>query len=101
MTTDRSLILLAALTLSSNSLAMAESTGMDSDAETSAPPFARTEQREPCSNYTSLRRPHFGDLHVHTAWSFDASSQDTRNKPADAYRLRPGRSHGHPALRRE
>ncbi len=90
MTTDRSLILLAVLAVSSNSLAIPESTVMDSAAETSAPPFERTEQREPCSNYTSQRRPHFGDLHVHTAWSFDASSQDTRNKPADAYGFAQG-----------
>tara|TARA_R110002049_G_scaffold307952_1_gene510333 strand:- start:2255 stop:4207 length:1953 start_codon:yes stop_codon:yes gene_type:complete len=55
-----------------------------------APPFVRTEDREPCSDYTPQRRPHFGDFHVHTAWSFDASSQDTRNKPADAYRFAMG-----------
>jgi hypothetical protein len=57
-------------------------------------PFTRTEEREPCSNYTPLRRPHFGDLHVHTAWSFDANSQDTRNKPADAYRFAQGNAMG-------
>ncbi|MDX1735181.1 MAG: DUF3604 domain-containing protein, partial [Halioglobus sp.] len=28
--------------------------------------------------------------HVHTAWSFDASAQDTRNTPADAYRFAQG-----------
>ena len=44
-------------------------------------PYSITEQREPCADYDPLRRPHFGDTHVHTAWSFDASSQDTRNKP--------------------
>ncbi len=58
------------------------------------PPFQRTEQRQPCSNYTALRRPFFGDFHVHTAWSFDASSQDTRNKPADAYRFAKGEALG-------
>lgn len=58
------------------------------------PPFIRTEEREPCSDYTPQRRPFFGDLHVHTAWSFDANSQDTRNKPADAYRFARGEPMG-------
>ena len=53
-------------------------------------PYAVTEQREPCADYEPLRRPWFGDTHVHTAWSFDASSQDTRNKPADAYAFARG-----------
>lgn len=63
--------------------------------ETQTPaPFARTEQRAPCADYEPLRRPHFGDLHVHTAWSFDASTQDTRNTPADAYRFAMGEPMG-------
>jgi hypothetical protein len=53
-------------------------------------PFERTEQREPCNDYDPLRRPFFGDLHVHTALSFDASSQDARNAPADAYAFAQG-----------
>ncbi|RLQ21521.1 DUF3604 domain-containing protein [Seongchinamella sediminis] len=50
-----------------------------------ARPYTLSEKRAPCSNFDPLRRPHFGDMHVHTAWSFDANSQDTRNRPADAY----------------
>src|SRR4029434_4188631 len=42
------------------------------------PPFERTEIRETCANYTPLRNPYFGDLHVHTALSLDASTQGTR-----------------------
>jgi hypothetical protein len=53
-------------------------------------PYQLTEEREPCAAYDPLRRPHFGDFHVHTAWSFDANSQDTRNKPADAYNFAKG-----------
>jgi Protein of unknown function (DUF3604) len=53
-------------------------------------PYPITEQRQPCSDYSPLRQPRFGDTHVHTAWSFDASSQDTRNKPADAYAFAKG-----------
>ena len=57
-------------------------------------PYALSEEREPCSNFDPLRRPHFGDTHVHTAWSFDANSQDTRNKPEDAYNFAKGKSLG-------
>ena len=53
-------------------------------------PYTITEEREPCSDYEPLRRPHFGDTHVHTAWSFDASSQNTRNTPVDAYNFAKG-----------
>ncbi|MBT4519014.1 MAG: DUF3604 domain-containing protein, partial [Halieaceae bacterium] len=48
-------------------------------------PYTLSEEREHCDQYQPLRRPHFGDTHVHTAYSFDASSQDTRNTPYDAY----------------
>ena len=36
------------------------------------------------------RQAFYGDLHVHTAYSFDASAQDTRNTPYDAYRFARG-----------
>ncbi len=52
--------------------------------------YQSSEERQPCDNYDPLRRPHFGDTHVHTAWSFDANSQDTRNTPADAYNFAKG-----------
>lgn len=61
----------------------------DTAADTIAP-YAVTEKRQPCAQYTATRRPFFGDTHVHTAWSFDASSQDTRNKPPQAYSFARG-----------
>ncbi|RMF22492.1 MAG: DUF3604 domain-containing protein, partial [Deltaproteobacteria bacterium] len=53
-------------------------------------PYRITEQRRPCTDYDPLRRPFFGDLHVHTAFSQDASTQGTRNTPRDAYRFARG-----------
>lgn len=53
-------------------------------------PFARTEEREPCADFDPLRRPFFGDTHVHTALSFDAFGQGTLARPDDAYRYAQG-----------
>jgi hypothetical protein len=47
-----------------------------------------------CASHDALRRPFFGDLHVHTRWSLDASTQGTRTSPADAYRLAKGEEIG-------
>ncbi|MBW2272062.1 MAG: DUF3604 domain-containing protein [Deltaproteobacteria bacterium] len=53
-----------------------------------------TEKRERCADYDHLRRPFFGDTHVHTTYSFDANAQDTRNTPRDAYRFAKGEKVG-------
>ncbi|MFP6663004.1 MAG: DUF3604 domain-containing protein [Deltaproteobacteria bacterium] len=63
-------------------------------AHAQARPYALTEEREPCADYDPLKRPFFGDTHVHTAYSFDASTQDTRNTPRDAYRFARGEPMG-------
>ncbi|MFP8877440.1 MAG: DUF3604 domain-containing protein, partial [Myxococcota bacterium] len=53
-------------------------------------PYEITETRENCAAYQPLRQPFFGDSHVHTSFSMDASVQDTRNTPRDAYRFAKG-----------
>lgn len=49
-----------------------------------------TEVREACAERDPLRKAYFGDLHVHTAFSFDAWTYDVRTTPADAYRFARG-----------
>ncbi len=44
----------------------------------------------PCIDRDALRRPYFGDLHVHTVLSLDANLQGTRLTPEDAYRYARG-----------
>jgi hypothetical protein len=83
MTARRVPLLVACLTASLPLLARAES-----------PPFERTEQRAACSHYDALRRPFFGDTHVHTSHSFDANLGGTRNTPRDAYRFAKGEELG-------
>jgi hypothetical protein len=80
---------LALLAVAASRTASAEPS-LTAGAPVAEPAFVRTEQREPCDHYDPLRRPYFGDLHVHTALSLDASTQGTRNRPTDAYRFARG-----------
>jgi len=51
-------------------------------------------EREACAERTALRRPFFGDTHVHTGFSFDAWGQGTLAGPDDAYRYAKGHTIG-------
>src|SRR5262245_36167325 len=43
-----------------------------------------------CAEHNPLRNVYFGDLHVHTSYSFDAHAFDVRTTPAQAYRFAQG-----------
>lgn len=53
-------------------------------------PFERTETRQPCSHFNEDKLPLFGDLHVHTSYSFDSYVSSQRNDPRAAYRYARG-----------
>ncbi|MDJ0866166.1 MAG: DUF3604 domain-containing protein [Myxococcota bacterium] len=53
--------------------------------EIAPPPWQRTEMRADCAGYDGLRRPYFGEQHVHTGLSHDAYGRGTRTGPREAY----------------
>jgi len=56
-----------------------------SSAAADPPPWERSETRADCADFETLRRPFFGDLHVHTSFSQDAFIRATRVTPTDSY----------------
>jgi len=49
-----------------------------------------TEVREACADRSINRNAYFGDLHIHTGYSYDASSYGLKTTPEDAYRYARG-----------
>ena len=54
------------------------------------PPDPFVDQREPCAAKNELKEVFFGDLHVHTRYSFDAWVFDIHTRPEDAYSFAKG-----------
>ena len=76
-----------------------------SDAERQAPKKPSAARLDPAEQVEPAARPpknaernaYFGDLHVHTANSFDAYTFGTISSPADAYRYAQGEAIQHPS----
>ena len=49
-----------------------------------------TEKREACAERSATRNAYFGDLHIHTGYSYDASPFGLKTTPEDAYRFARG-----------
>ena len=64
------------------------------DARATNPPgqWARTETRAACTSFDVLRKPYFGDTHVHTTQSIDAVLFNTLTTPRQAYEFAKGAS---------
>lgn len=58
-------------------------------ADETAPSYS--EPREPCAQRSTTRNAYFGDLHIHTGFSYDALPLGTNTTPADAYRFARGK----------
>ncbi len=66
----------------------------DAGNDAANPIEALPDTRAACAEHDPLRRPFFGDLHVHTRLSFDAQIWGNRNTPRDAYRFARGEQIG-------
>jgi hypothetical protein len=65
--------------------------------QTGTPERGAERDRQPDAQANPERNAYFGDLHVHTRFSFDAFVFGTRTSPDDAYRFAKGEAIPHPA----
>ncbi|MCB9639632.1 MAG: DUF3604 domain-containing protein [Myxococcales bacterium] len=54
------------------------------------PKRSYSEQREACQDYNPQRNAYYGDLHIHTGYSFDAWAYESQLTTVDAYRFAAG-----------
>lgn len=64
--------------------------GLIMDARDNTALVQYSEEREACINQNQERNAYFGDVHVHSSYSWDANSNGTRTNPDDAYRFAKG-----------
>ncbi|MGI9294010.1 MAG: DUF3604 domain-containing protein, partial [Pseudomonadales bacterium] len=74
---------------------------LSSGGQTWQPPIAAAPgvsalPRAPCANNSSLRNAYFGDLHVHTTYSWDGAGRGMNTTPDQAYRFARGEAIGIP-----
>lgn len=61
-----------------------------------AAPAVSALPREPCADHSPLRNAYFGDLHVHTTYSWDGAGRGMNTTPDLAYRFATGEAIGLP-----
>ncbi|MDX1736067.1 MAG: DUF3604 domain-containing protein, partial [Halioglobus sp.] len=61
-----------------------------------AAPAAKARERAPCADRSPTRNAYFGDLHVHTTYSWDGAGRGMNTTPDQAYRFARGESIGIP-----
>lgn len=61
-----------------------------------AAPDASARPAAPCNDYSTLRNAYFGDLHVHTTYSWDGAGRGMNTTPDQAYRFARGEKIGLP-----
>jgi Protein of unknown function (DUF3604) len=61
-----------------------------------AAPAVSALPRAPCADHSALRNPYFGDLHVHTTYSWDGAGRGMDTTPDQAYRFARGETIGLP-----
>ena len=92
----------SAMLMACNSSDSADNTGNSAPSDTT-PRFSGVTLDMPAETFTgtananALRNAYFGDLHVHTDYSFDAYAFGTVATPYDAYRYAKGEAIAHPA----
>ncbi len=89
-------VLIYATTMLALLAACGDDDSADGDAQLPAADWERTEEREPCDEFSSTRNPYFGELHIHTAYSSDAGVAGTLALPRDAYEFAKGAPIGIP-----
>ena len=62
------------------------------------PELIYSETRQACADRAPLKEAFFGDLHIHTALSSDAYSDNTRVYPVDAYKFAKGEAIALPVI---
>ncbi len=60
-----------------------------------AAPLTTKVHQKQTTSYNPSKNAYFGDLHIHTSWSFDAFVSGVRTSPDDAYRYGKGESIPH------